>query len=247
MAIYLTADKIVDCEGPAHWVMVTGSSIGLESIATLLKDLRTRLDGSRKHEWTLDRSTYTMQQVAERVREFLFDEKSAASGHQTWMQLRLCGYSAGRPLPEVWEVFLREKECDAAKLAQPEDGFGVNWNGEYEALNRIVLGLGQGFGVAALELGLPKNDLPDIERALMRSLYEDLALPAMPIQDAIDLARYLVETTAGFIRFSVRKQPKTVGGPREIAAITKHEGFCWVQRRHFHHIAESGSTAAVAR
>jgi hypothetical protein len=26
---------------------------------------------------------------------------------------------------------------------------------------------------------------------------------------------------------------KTVGGPTEIAAITKHEGFKWVQRKHF--------------
>jgi hypothetical protein len=52
----------------------------------------------------------------------------------------------------------------------------------------------------------------------------------MPIQDAIDLARYLAETTVGFIRYSVLRR-KTVGGPIEIAAITKHEGFRWAQRR----------------
>jgi hypothetical protein len=51
-----------------------------------------------------------------------------------------------------------------------------------------------------------------------------LAIPTMPIQDAIDLARYLVEVTMGFIKFSIGKQPKTVGGTIEIAAITKHEG-----------------------
>ena len=49
---------------------------------------------------------------------------------------------------------------------------------------------------------------------------------------SIDLARFLVETTKGFIRFSVGLV-KTVGGPIEIAAITKHEGFKWVQRKHF--------------
>jgi hypothetical protein len=47
------------------------------------------------------------------------------------------------------------------------------------------------------------------------------------------LARYLVDTTAGFIRFSVNRA-KTVGGAVEIAAITKHEGFKWVQRKHFY-------------
>ena len=64
-------------------------------------------------------------------------------------------------------------------------------------------------------------------------LYETLVMPAMPIQDAIDLARYLVETTMGFSKFSISRA-KTVGGPVEIAAITKHEGFRWVARKHFY-------------
>ena len=62
---------------------------------------------------------------------------------------------------------------------------------------------------------------------------EPLILAAAPIQDAIDLALFMVDTTKGFIRFSV-KRVKTVGGPIEIAAITKHEGFKWVQRKHFY-------------
>jgi len=43
----------------------------------------------------------------------------------------------------------------------------------------------------------------------------------------------MVETTKGFIRFAVGLH-KTVGGQTEIAAITKHEGFKWVQRKHFY-------------
>lgn len=233
---YLTADKIVNLvKGLPIGVMVTGNGgIGLESIATLFKDIRRRLDGSAKHEWALDHTSYTMQLVAERVRAFLFEEKNEAQGLETWMQLRLCGYSAGRPLPEVWEVMLRGKDCGPPELIRPEESFGVNWDGEYEALNRLILGVGTGFKEAAVNLGLSETQAPEIERKVMRHLYEDLALSAMPIQDAIDLARYLVDTTAGFIRFSIRKQPKSVGGPVEIAAITKHEGFRWVQRRHFY-------------
>ena len=68
---------------------------------------------------------------------------------------------------------------------------------------------------------------------LVRDLYATLSVPAMPIQDAIDLARFLVETTIGFVRFSVFL-PKSVGGAVEIAAITKHEGFRWVQRKSFY-------------
>ena len=232
---YLTADKIVNLvKGLPIGAMVTGAGgVGTESIATLLKDLRARLDGSCRHPWALDRDRYTMEEVAGRVREFLFEEKSAAQGFSAAMQLRLCGYSAARPQPEIWEVLLREKECDAPKLMQPEQGFGVNWDGEYEALDRLILGVATGFSEAARALGLPDEQLREAQRQIIGRLYEPLVMAAMPIQDAIDLARFLVETTAGFVRFSLRKQPKTVGGPVEIAAITKHEGFRWVQRRHF--------------
>ena len=44
-----------------------------------------------------------------------------------------------------------------------------------------------------------------------------------------DPARFLLETTIGFVKFSIAR-PKTVGGSIAIAAITKHEGFQWVQR-----------------
>ena len=68
-----------------------------------------------------------------------------------------------------------------------------------------------------------------LQEELVRDLYATLFAPAMPIQDAIDLARFLVETTIRFVRFAVFL-PKSVGGAVEIAAITKHEGFRWVHR-----------------
>jgi hypothetical protein len=234
--IYLTADKIVNLvKGLPIGVMVTGvGSIGSESITTLLKDLRRRLDGTNNHAWTLDRNAYTMSGVADRLREFLFKEKAAAIKDGFSMQLRLCGYSAGKPLPEIWEVHLDGKECAAPELMRAEGDVGVNWDGEYEPLSRLILGMGTGFQEALVSLGMPAEQGPDIQQKVMRQLYEHLVIPSMPVQDAIDLARYLVETTMGFVRFSLNKQPKTVGGPVEIAAITKHEGFQWVQRRHFY-------------
>jgi hypothetical protein len=51
----------------------------------------------------------------------------------------------------------------------------------------------------------------------------------MTIPDAIDYARFLVQTTSDYHRFS-DKVP-TVGGPTEIALITKWIGFRWVDRK----------------
>jgi hypothetical protein len=54
----------------------------------------------------------------------------------------------------------------------------------------------------------------------------------MPIQDAIDLGRFLVHAAIMYSRFL--PGAKIVGGPIEIAAITKHEQFKWISRKHYY-------------
>jgi hypothetical protein len=239
--IYLNADKLVNLvKGLPIGVMVTGAGgIGSESISTLLKDLRQRLDSSvshARHEWALHSDSYTMEEVAHRVREFLYEEKVAPLNQDCFMRLRICGYSAGRPLAEVWEVIINGKQSPPPTQAQKEDDFGPRWDGEYEALNRLIIGCSTTKLEPALmaELKLKQPEAEELTTRLLPHLYELMALSAMPVQDAIDLARFMVETTIGFTRFSVLRQPKHVGGAVEIAAITKHEGFRWIQRRHFY-------------
>ena len=96
----------------------------------------------------------------------------------------------------------------------------------------MIFGLGTKFNEVYTKHGLSAEQAADARAKLAPELYELLFLEAMPIHDAVDLARFLVQTTIGFVKFSVGR-PKTVGGPIEIAAITKHEGFKWIERRHF--------------
>ena len=58
----------------------------------------------------------------------------------------------------------------------------------------------------------------------------------MPIQDAIDLAYFLADTAARFAQFSVRAP--TVGGPIEVATITKHRGLQVGQKRKHYYSTE---------
>lgn len=67
---------------------------------------------------------------------------------------------------------------------------------------------------------------------LAAQLQAPLVFPPMPIQDVIDLARFLVHAAIMFSRFS--PGPNVVGGPIEIAAITKHENFKWISRKHYY-------------
>ena len=230
--VYAHANKIANlCEGLPIGAMSTGAGgIGNESVETLLKDLRRRFDGDDPAHpgWRLDRAGYTVEQVATRLRAFLFDEKAAPRGEPTGLQVRVCGYSAGRPLAEVWEVGIAGRDCPPPRRIMEETAFGVLWDGQYEALNRLVLGVGFDVADVLAGHGLPAGEARALQERLVRDLYATLSVPAMPIQDAIDLARFLVETTIGFVRFAVFL-PKSVGGEVQIAAITKHEGFRWVR------------------
>lgn len=233
--VYNHSKKIVNLrEGLPIGAMVTGAGgIGNESIDTLLKDLRCRFSGADTAyaDWELIPENYRMQDIASRVRQFLFEEKSKAHGATAWTKVRLCGYSASRPLAEVWEVSLNGEVCPEPACVQNEQEFGLRWDGEYEALDRLVFGLGTRFNELSAKHGLPAEQALELREKLVPELYELLFVEAMPMRDAVDLARYLVETTIGFVKYSISR-PKTVGGPIQIAAITKHEGFQWIQHGH---------------
>ena len=147
--VYQNADKIVNLmEGLPIGAMATGAGgIGNESIDTLMKDLRRRFSGAdAKHpDWALDPVTYTLRDVAIRLRSFLFEEKVKAYSGSVWTRVRICGYSAGRPLAEVWEVLLLGLDSPSPTQVQGEQEFGIRWDGEYEALSRLIFGLGTKF------------------------------------------------------------------------------------------------------
>jgi hypothetical protein len=85
--------------------------------------------------------------------------------------------------------------------------------------------------------GYTENQVQDFYLEMITKFRAGFALPAMPvqampIQDAIDVSRFLVELSTKFAQFGLR--PATIWGPTEIAAITKHEGFEWIARKHYY-------------
>lgn len=230
---YNHANKIVNLVKrlPIGVMSCGAGGIGSASIDTLLKDLRVclRENGSRQ----VDSGSYTMASITASVRAF-FDERAEAASFGGFLLLRICGYSSGRPLPEVWNIAFQNGKSHDPECIQGEDAMGPRWNGEEEALDRLILGLPSALGEGFLKEGvLTQEQLQISVPKLYQYTVETLIMHAAPIQDAIDLARFMVETTKGFVRFSVSRR-KTVGGAVEVASITKHEGFKWVQRKHFY-------------
>lgn len=175
-----------------------------------------------------------MTEVADRFKEFFHDEKyqdlyKQDPGSVSDLGLLIAGYGSGEDQPELFELHLSPTSCEGPTIALADPG--AQWWGQPEAITRVMLGISGVLPNALVNLGVDQSNVGAYVDAIKSQIAVTLVQPAMPIQDAIDLAHFLVQLTINFVRFSPGHQ--TVGGPIEIAAITKHEGFRWVKRKHY--------------
>jgi hypothetical protein len=239
--VYNNANKVFNLRKglPIGAITWGAGAIGRASTSTLIKDLRRRLSGAdpAHPDWHLDPQSYTVEHVALRLREFVFDEcyTPAFSGWPTKPILGfvVAGYSANSDLAEEWRIDIGAAgDCPPPKPVRPPDQCGITWNGDPEAISRLILGHSPALGsVLETKLGVPAAQIPQAMQLITQSLQAQMIADAMPIQDAVDLAYFLVDLTEKYSRYT--PGAATVGGPIEIAAITKHEGYKWVQRKYY--------------
>jgi len=237
--VYNNANKIANLfKGkPIGCVAYGAGSIGNASISTLLKDFRYSITSGQESKFSL--ADYTMGGVAKLLTEFLMRHVNQLAplplnAPKPTLGILLGGYSAGKSLGEGWMIHIENGTARAPQRLRKEQEVGITWGGEGEAISRLVLGFSPGLPLILRSIVTPQP--PEAVEQLMAVLTGNLQAPIvfapMPIQDAIDLAEFLVHTAITFSRFT--PGPQAVGGPIEIAAITKHEGFKWIRRKHYY-------------
>ena len=241
--VYNNANKIFNLiKGrPIGAITWGGGNIGAASITTLMKDFRQMLTGARPapvgSQWQPS-ATATVEQVAELAKRFFFDhlyQTAYQDAHKPpQIGFVIAGYSDQEGMADEYELqILSAQECIGPRLIRRREESGFNWYGQIEPITRLVLGYSSDLVKILVEdLNVPHEQLEPIILLLQQKLSAPLVSPAMPIQDAIDLAEFLVDLAINYARF-IPGAP-TVGGPIEIAAITKHEGFKWVRRKHYY-------------
>jgi hypothetical protein len=234
--VYNNANKIFNLYKGLPVAAATWGSgqIGHASISTLAKDLRANFvhggDG-----WKIDPKKYEMSEIAARLKLFFFDKKHKEVYREKavtpFLGLRIAGYSADAELPEIYDLSIHNGQCSGPTLVSGQNDIGIHWNGECEAVQRLIIGFGTTAVDALKAAGLDDESIPRFVQAVRPHLQKALCFAPMPVQDAVELAEFLVRTQVEFSRFQAGAQ--VVGGPIEIATITKHEGFKWVARKHF--------------
>jgi hypothetical protein len=234
--VYNNANKVFNLikKCPIGAMTFGSGSIGTASIATLSKDLRKHLSDTNSTYFLDHQGPYTVLDIAKRAQNFFrdrFNEAYPDGVESYFMGYRVIGYSSTGSLPEGYEIQLKDGADLEPYNLYEGDSFGPRWAGDHEALDRLILGYGQQLLPALRSAGLEPENEASLMSHINAKLHRHLYMPAMPIQDAIDLARFLAETAARFSHFSMNAA--TIGGPIEIATITKHEGFKWVSRKHY--------------
>lgn len=205
------------------------ANFGSMSITNLAKDLRKKLTED------LCKNSYTLEEVADNAYQYFQNEygnvhPTPISDHS--FEFWIGGYSHDNKQGEIWKFEMRNAQwLRPVQLAQPETSKRVLWGGQIQAISRLLLGYDPQLHQVLQAQMLNADQRQQVNSELLK-FQTPLVDASMPVQDAIDLAEFLVDMTKKYFAFLPRAD--IVAGDTDIATVTKHEGFKWIRRKHYY-------------
>jgi hypothetical protein len=134
----------------------------------------------------------------------------------------IAGYSDEFPLPEEYEFLLPQD--DGPALVRDPAEFGASWRGIDAPFVRLYKGFDPRMLSALDAQGLSADKI----EAATEGLEANVIYDGMPVQDAINFATFILDTTISFSAFEVGAA--SCGRPLQVATILADEGFKWVAK-----------------
>ena len=203
---------------------------GPASISNLAKDLRLHLTGDENGG--INKNTYTIEEVANAARDFFTSkyngiEPPPANPHL--FEFWIGGYGANGARGEIWKLVIENSTSHPVlQLVKAEDDSQVVWGGQPRAISRLLVGFDDRVNHELVQKGWSAQEISDLQDNISTPLVHS----SMPVQDAINLADFLVDVTKRYIAFL--PLANVVGGDTDIATVTKYEGFKWIKRKHYY-------------
>ena len=207
-------------------------NFGKSSISTISKEIRHEIATGAAG---IDRQSFTIGEVAAYCYsrfEPLFDQLPEAVRKQSSFSFFVGGYGSKSHGSELWKLQLSGNGKTEPLMLAGEDDCTISWDGQPAACSRLVLGIAPETTKVLIDAGIKPDDAKLLTQKLASASQAQVLEPSMPVKDAIDLARFLAETTVSFVRFL--PGANTVGGELDIGTVTKFEGFRWIKRKHFY-------------
>lgn len=207
--------------------------LGSRTIESLISEFEFGLPSAKDEQV----KGFQIKDIAEQLREFLLQRyqdqygQLALDGGLPSLGVLTSGYSDVQYFPEQY-LFefpsIPELQTRRPNKENGDPNFGADWFGLTDAITRLIKGADLQLTQSVAE----KCGIAQEEAWQLLSQHEyPIVFEGMPLQDAIDLAIYLVQMTIGRYRF-VAGAP-LCGGPVDVAVITPR-GFNWVYRKNWH-------------
>ena len=152
----------------------------------------------------------------------LYDAEFGGMANPPSLGIFVGGYRRDAAFAEEWE-FLLPRDARPIQTRAPEI-FGLSWRGIEVPVTRLIKGYDPRILGNLASAGIP----PPAAQALLTQYETTIVYDGMPVQDAVDLATFIIRTTVGIARFEIG--PDSCGGPVQLAAILPDSGFRWIAR-----------------
>jgi 20S proteasome alpha/beta subunit len=142
----------------------------------------------------------------------------------------VAGYNENEAYGRVYQLSVPNS---LTPTEQNHNDFGLTYGGQHEITARILSALDDGTVKTIMpHLNVPPAGIPAVIGAIRQQHALKIPYQFLPLQDCVDLTILLINTTAELMRFVT--DVRGVGGPIDVATITRTEGFKYVQAKQIH-------------
>jgi hypothetical protein len=205
------------------------SYVGVVTWGNAMIGLRTAHSFLPEFESTLPTDRLAIPDFAQRLSDFYMDQWKQAIDPGYGgppMTLVVGGFDAGDPYGRVLLMDLPHSPVPIEHNAGTN--FGVTWGGQREFVDRILQGF-DGRLVPIIENVLGSSAEAESIKQRLQELQMPLPLPALALQDCVDLAIFMIRTT--IVAQSLTVGIRGVGGAIDVATVTRSDGLRFVQRK----------------
>ena len=228
---YENARKLFQIASLPVGVLTFGAgNIGNRSVESFLGEFN---EGNAKDL----KPTHSIEKVAQDLHDFMRGPYEKAH-EQTPTESRpvmgfcVCGYfdDPHQHLGSGWEF--KFPSAGKPQLMLPDQQLGASWRGVSIPFSRLFFGLDPRIVNVLLEEGVSQEVIRKVQTFVSETLVTRVTFDGMPVQDAIQFCRFIIETTIGWARYEMG-QP-SCGGPIHLAVITKAKGFQWLNEHKYY-------------
>ncbi len=221
-----SATKILNFSRPHNYV-------GVVTYGTATIGLRTAHSYVPEFELTLEKENrLSIKKYTERLSDFFmkrWKENSPKDQEGQSMGFIVGGFDYDTAYGEVLGFEIPDNPNPQPKHSG-EHEFGMSWRGQTQIANRLLNGCDPAtIEVIRKALDLDEQQVEKAKEAIKSQLRFPIPFPVLPLQDCVDLAIFLIRSTITAQHFAI--SVRAVGGPIEVACITRTDGLQYVQKK----------------